>query len=223
MIGSVQTRRPSGEDGFTLVELMVAMPLMLIVMAGLTILLTTMNHWSSHTQEQTSLQSESRAALNTIEYGIRGAFTGDGSTPFVTATATSMTFYTPDSYPTTVSGTVESSFHLQKVSYQVTGGMLQRQFMTSTNTYPTAPPWTFAGSMSAWSTVLGQANSITNTDVFSYYTQAGAQATPPTPLSFPITDPSGVVAVGVKLTLSTSGSQPQKFTVKDMISVRGDD
>ena len=104
----------------------------------------------------------------------------------------------------------------------MTGGILQRQSMTSTNTYPTGPPWTFPGSMSAWSTVLGQANSITNTDVFSYYTQAGAQAVPPTPLAFPISDPTGVSAVGIKLSLSTGGPQPEKFTVKDIVSIRGD-
>jgi prepilin-type N-terminal cleavage/methylation domain-containing protein len=208
------------ENGFTLVELMVAMPLMLLVMGGLTIMLTTLTHWSSHTQEETSLQTESRAALNTLEYQLRGAFIGDGTTPITAATATSITFTTPDQYPATVAGTTLSSFHLLQVSYQVTGGMLQRQSKTSSNTYPTAPPWTFPNPMSSWLGVIAQANSITNTDVFTYYTQAGAQAVPPTPLTFPIADPSGVRAVGIKLTLSTGGSQPQRFTVKDIVALR---
>lgn len=219
----LHTRRYGSESGFTLVELMVAMPLMLLVMGGLTIMLTTLNHWGAHTQEATTLQSEARSSLNQIEYNVRGAFVGDGTTPILSATATSMTLYAPDGYPATVSGTTVSSFHLMKVSYQVMGGMLQRQFMTSTNTYPTAPPWTFTGSMGAWNTILGQANSITNTDVFSYYTAAGAQAVPPTPLTFPIADPTGVRAIGIKLTLSTGGSQPQKFTVKDIVALREED
>lgn len=216
----LQTRRYGSEGGFTLVELMVAMPLMLIVMGGLTLLLTTLNHWGSHTQQETTLQSEARASLNKLEYNIRGAFVGDGTTPILSAAATSLTLYAPDGYPATISGTVMSSFHLMKVSYQVTGGMLQSQSMTSTNTYPAGPPWAFSGSMSAWNTILGQANSITNTDVFTYYTAAGAQAVPPTPLGFPIADPTGIRAVGIKLTLSTGGSQPQTFTVKDIVALR---
>jgi type II secretory pathway component PulJ len=219
----LHTRRYGSESGFTLVELMVAMPLMLLVMGGLTIMLTTLNHWGSHTQEETTLQSEARASLNQLEYNIRGAFIGDGTTPILSATATSMTLYAPDGYPATISGTVMSSFHLMKVSYQVTGGMLQRQYMTSTNTYPAGPPWTFSGSMSAWQTILGQANSITNTDVFTYYTAAGAQASPPAPLSFPISDPTGIRAIGINLTLSTGGSQPQTFTVSDIVGLREQD
>ena len=74
----LHTRRYGSESGFTLVELMVAMPLMLLVMGGLTIMLTTLNHWGSHTQEETTLQSEARASLNQLEYNIRGAFVGDG-------------------------------------------------------------------------------------------------------------------------------------------------
>ena len=77
--------------------------------------------------------------------------------------------------------------------------------------------------MGPWATVVGSSNSITNSDVFTYYNAAGAQATPPTPLAFPIADTSGIVAVGVKLTLSTGGSQPTKFTVSDTIAIRGMD
>jgi prepilin-type N-terminal cleavage/methylation domain-containing protein len=219
-------RRTVGrESGFTLIELMVAMPLMLIVIGGLTLLLTTVTHWSSHTQEQTALQSEARAAVSVLANDLRGAFTGDGTNPITAATATSMTFTTPDQYPTTTAGAIESSFHLQQVSYQVTGGMLQREVRTTTNQYLTTSAVLWAwGSWGPWVTVLGQANSITNpTAVFTYYTQAGAQASPPTALTFPIADTGSIRAVGVKLTLSTGGSQPQKFTVSDIVALRAMD
>ncbi len=208
------------EGGFTLIELMVAMPLMVIVLGGATLLLTTLTHWNSHTQEEVSLQTEARSAINTLEAEIRGAFIGDGTTPITAATASSITFYAPDGYATTVSGSVESSFHLRQISYRVTSGTLQRQFMTSTNTYPTAPPWTFPGPMSAWATVIGQSGAIRNASVFAYYTQAGVQATPPTALTFPIADPTGVRAVGITMTLSSGGQQPQTFTVKDIVALR---
>lgn len=219
------------ERGFTLIELAVAMPIMLIVMGGLVLMLTTITHWSSQTQEQTILQTEARSAMNTLENNIRGAFYGDGITPEISsATATSMTFTTTDEYSTTIVSTpvpnTETAFHLLTVSYQVTGGMLQRQFKTSTNTFPTAPStqaWSFPGSMGPWQTVVGQQGSITNTDVFTYYTATGMQTTPPTALTFPIATTVGIKAVGIKMTLSTLGSQPHTFTVTDIVSMRQTD
>jgi prepilin-type N-terminal cleavage/methylation domain-containing protein len=222
-------RRPDIRDerGFSLVELAVAMPIMLIVMTGLLLLLSTITHWSTQTQDVTILQTESRSAMNTLAANIRGAFYGDGVTPEISsATATSITFTTPDEYGTTVVANSESAFHLLTVSYQVTGGMLQRQYKTSTNTFPTAPTtqaWNFPASMGSWQTVVGQQGSITNTDVFSYYTAAGMQTTPPTPLTFPIASTVGIKAVGVKLKLTTVGSQPDTFTVTDIVSMRQTD
>jgi len=164
-------RRPDirGDRGFTLVELVVAMPIMLVIMGGLIIMLTTLSGRSSKLQEQTILQTEARAALNRMEMEIRGAFTGDGSPQIIAAGPTSITFYSPDeagSAPS-VSG---PSFHLQKISYQVTStGLLQRQFMVSTNTYPNASclscggttQWAWGG-LSAWSTVVGASGTIVN-------------------------------------------------------------
>jgi prepilin-type N-terminal cleavage/methylation domain-containing protein len=222
-------RRPDirEERGFTLIELAVAMPIMLIIMGGLVLMLTTVTHWSSQTQEQTILQTEARSAMNLLENNVRGAFYGDGITPEISsATATSITFTTPDEYSTTVVANSESAFHLLTVSYQVTGGMLQRQFKTSTNTFPAAPStqaWSFPGSMGPWQTVVGQQGSITNTDVFTYYTATGMQTTPPTALTFPIASTVGIKAVGIKLTLSSLGSQPHFFTVTDIVSMRQTD
>jgi Tfp pilus assembly protein PilW len=215
------------EDGFTLVELAVAMPIMLIVVGGMIIVLTTLTHYNSQNQEDLTLQTEARSALNKMETEIRGAFYGDGvTTPISAGTAATITFTTPDEYATTISGSTMSTFHLQQVSYQVATKLLQRQFRTSSNVYPTAPPWTFPGSMSSWTTVVGSAGSVTNTDVFSFYTQAGCQATPPTPLSFPLSSTNGIACVGVKLTLAAVGggagvTQADSFTVTDLIAIRG--
>jgi prepilin-type N-terminal cleavage/methylation domain-containing protein len=215
------------ESGFTLIELVVAMPIMLIIMTGLLLMLSTVTHWSSQSQEETILQTEARSAMNLLSADVRGAFYGDGITPEVSsATATSITFTTPDEYGTTVVANSESSFHLLTVSYQVTGGMLQRQYKTSTNTFPTAPStqaWSFPASMGPWQTVVGQQGSITNTDVFTFYTATGMATNPPTPLTFPIASTVGIRAVGIKMTLSTLGSQPDTFTVTDIVSLRQTD
>ena len=222
-------RRPDIRDerGFTLIELAVAMPIMLIVMTGLLLMLSTITHWSSQSQEETILQTESRSAMNVLADDIRGAFYGDGVTPEISAaTATSITFTTPDEYGTTVVLNSESAFHLLTVSYQVTGGMLQRQYKTSTNTFPTAPStqaWSFPASMGPWQTVIGQQGSITNSNVFTYYTASGMQTTPPTPLTFPIASTVGIKAVGITLKMSTLGSQPETFSVTDIVAMRQTD
>ena len=91
-------KRLRDHRGFTLVELVVAMPIMLVVMGGLVLLLTTVMHWGSQDAgEQTTLQTEARSAMNRLETEIRGAFVGQAnSVPFTLGTATSMTFDTPD-------------------------------------------------------------------------------------------------------------------------------
>jgi prepilin-type N-terminal cleavage/methylation domain-containing protein len=208
------------ERGFTLIELLVAMPMLVILLAGLSLTLIQLMRSSGQTQQLTTLQTEARSTLATLQTDIRQAFSGDGTPPIVTATATSITFQSPDRSPTTTSGSSQSSFHLRKIVYSLSGGTLSRQFMTSTNVFPTAPPWTWPGS---YSTLVPVISSVTNTDVFSYYTVAGAQAVPPTALGFPIADTTGVEAIGVKLSLSTGGTQPKIFTFNETIALRETD
>jgi prepilin-type N-terminal cleavage/methylation domain-containing protein len=214
--------RLRGERGFTLIELVVAMPIMLVVMGGLVLLLTTVTHFGGQTQEETTLQTEARAGINRLETEIRGAFIGQaGSVPFSAATATSMTFDTPDEAAANLA--TGASFHLLQVSYRISNGTLQRQFAATSNTYPGSLTggWTW-GAVGGWSTVVGSSSSITNTDVFSYYSTPGSGGSAPVLMSFPITNFGAIVAVGVKMTLSTSGSQPETYTVNDLIAVRGD-
>jgi len=220
-----------GESGFTMIELIVAMPIMLVVMGGLVLMLTTVTHWSSQTQEETTLQMETRAAVNRLESEIRGAFIGNGTPEITSATATSITFTTPDEWGTTISGTApnqtEQAFHLLKVSYQLSNGTLQRQFATSTNTFPNAPTlqaWSF-GATGPWSTVIGQTGlgTITNSSIFTYYNLQGMQSIPWTAMSFPITSTVGIKAVGINLTLSSGGPQPVKYNVNEIVSLRQTD
>ena len=244
------------------------MPIMLIVMGGLVIMLTTLTHSGSQQQEQTILQTEARSALNRMEQEIRGAFTGDGSAEIVSGSPNAITFYAPDQYATTVSGTTQSSFHLREISYQVTStGLLQRQFMTSTNTFPTAScltcggtsQWTWpVGGMSSWSTVVGSSGAVINTNdavntckpanattvpaVFCFYANSNAMGPiqypqtvsgwnntywnpQPCTTAAPCTAASGATAgvgvVVVTLELSSGGSQPVKFVVSDIMTIRG--
>jgi hypothetical protein len=203
-----------------MVELLVAMPVLIIMLAGLTITLTTFMRSNDQTREEATLQTEARAALGTIVADIRESFVGDGTTPILSASATSLTLESPDRSPTLTSGGTQTSFHLRKLTYSLTSGTLQRQYMTSTNTFPAGPPWTFPAQMGPWQTLVG---SITNTDVFRFYTDDGIQLATPTPLTFPIAVTDGIRAVGVKLTLSTGGTQPKTFTVTDTVALRETD
>ena len=231
------------------------MPIMLVVMGGLVLMLVTLSHWSAQGQEETALQSESRSALNTMEMEIRGAFTGgDGSPEIAAASATSITFYTPDQYG---DPNATTSFHLREISYQVSNGLLQRQFRTTTNQYPNAScltcggttQWTW-GAWSPWVTVVGATqgaiingansckppNASTPPGVFCYYlntdilnptvinpqTTTGFSSSNWKPLTFPISDTSGITSVIVTLQLTSGSTQGVKFAVSDTMTIRGE-
>ncbi len=210
---------PLGDErGFTLIELLVVLPLLTVMVGGIVLTMTTLVRSNGRTQEQTTLQSEGRAWLNTMVEDVRKASYGDDSTPpIISATATTLTFYSPDNTPTIVTGTTMTSFHLRKLTYDVTSQSLRRQFMASTNVFPNAPPWTFP-SMGPWVTLMS--NSVTNTDVFTYYTSAGMLTSPPTPIVGVISDTSVIRAVGIKLTLSTRGTQARSFTFNQLVALR---
>jgi len=252
------------ERGFTLIELVVAMPIMLIVMGGLVIMLTTISNKSSQQQEITTLQVEARNALGIMANELRGGFTGDGSSVIAFAGPSTLTFYSPDEYPT--SATTGSSFHLREISYQVTtAGLLQRQSMTTTNTFPTAScltcggtsQWAWPGTgMSPWITVVGLSGKVINAGnncvpqtptavpgVFCYYDGSDVTNTINNPQSgtgwsgttgtYPwkpqtftgspsqVAAPAGILTVIITLELSSGGSQPVKFVVSDMVTIRG--
>lgn len=210
--------RLRSERGYTLVELLIVMPVLTLVLAGLGWALIDVVHTSAKAQEEATLQAQARAAVAAIADDVRSAFVGDGSSPILVATPTALTVLSPDRYPTVASGSTETSFHLRQVAYSVSGGVLERQVLTSTNTYPTAPPWTWSGSPGPWESLAG---SVVNTDVFTYYNGTGAQASPPTPLPFPVSASSaGIRAVGIKLVLATSGPQGATFTVTDTVTLR---
>ncbi|MES1247039.1 MAG: prepilin-type N-terminal cleavage/methylation domain-containing protein [Actinomycetota bacterium] len=210
-------RRLADSRGFTLVELVIAMPMLAIVLGGLTVVMLQMNSSSRKQQELATLQTEARSALELMETDVREGFAGDGTGPIRTATATSIEVWSPDNYPLSVSGGTLSSFHDRDITYTVSSGSLTKTIKTSTNTYPnlSSPPW--AWGTSSTTTLLG---SISNTDIFTYYTSAGIQANPDVPLTFPISSPYGIVAVGIKLTLTYKGPNPTSFTITGLVSMR---
>ena len=202
-----------------MIEDLIVMPMLLVLSTGLTLTLTNMMQVTDKTQEETTLQTEARATFNTLTSDIRQSFVGDGTDSILSASATSIMFFSPDRYPTKTVGTTQSSFHLRQITYTLTNGVLNLVHDVHER-LPDSSAVDVAGRERRPPLVL---DSITNTDVFSYYTAAGAQTSPATPLAFPISDTTGIRAVGIKLALSTGGTQPKTFTETAMIALRETD
>lgn len=156
-------RRLPAESGFTLVEMVAAMAVLSIAVVAFTQLFGFTIKRSSTTREQATIQAETRAGLDSFARDLREALCNNTTAPVTTATASQITFYTPDE---------QTPYHLRQVSYRVSGGSLQRELVTSTNT--AGPPWTMPSFASAtWSTLF---TSITSASpYFKYYDASGNQ------------------------------------------------
>ena len=95
--------------------------------------------------------------------------------------------------------------HLRRISYQVTGGQLQRALATSTNT---AAPWSIPA-LSAWSTV---ARSIvtTGTPVFTYFDATGPRRRVA----------ANVRTVRIRVTVATPTTPTRQFTYETRVALR---
>ncbi|MBX5474943.1 MAG: hypothetical protein IRZ20_08020 [Thermoleophilia bacterium] len=211
------------ERGLTLVELLVAMPMLTVLLGGLVLALTTLDRWNAQTRERTAQQTAVRAAIDSFVSEVRAAYPvdpGDGlAQPIVTATASALTFYTPDRTPTSADGT--SSFHLREVAYQFTPTQLRRQSVTSSNAYQVltgTTTWSFPGgvfpSPTAWVTVLGPPDGAPVSGSFSYFDASGSE------LATPVTNVAAIASIRITISASSGGSQPSTTTFQDTATIR---
>jgi prepilin-type N-terminal cleavage/methylation domain-containing protein len=147
--------RLASERGFTLVEMIAAMAILSIAVVAFTQLFAFTIRRSSTTQEQATIQTETRAGLDAFARDLREALCNNQTSPVTTATANQITFYSPDE---------QTPYHLRQISYRLSGGTFQRQFVTSTNTG--GPPWTMPSMAGLpWSTLF---SSVTTTNPFTF-------------------------------------------------------
>ncbi len=199
-------RRLREEDGLTLSELLVVLAIMGVILAALVGVLSMSIKQSSQIQEQSTLQTEVRAAIDTMASEIRQAYTGDTSYPIETATSTTLQFLSPDR---------ALPYHDRRIAYRLASGTLSRAQTASTNT--NGPPWTgFAwtsfGSIPSASWVP-RVGSVTNAAVFTYYNKSG------TLLSGTIT-PSSVYRVVIRVTVATKAASTRQYTYSTSASLR---
>lgn len=186
MLTAILRKRLSTEGGFTLVEMVAAMAILTIVIVAFAQLLAFTVKRSGRTEEQSTLQTEARAGIDAFTADLRQAMCNDQTSPVTTANASQITFYTPDR---------QTPYHLRQVSYRLSSGWFQREFVTSTNT--TGPPWTMPSlGTASWLNVFGSVTADGSNPYFAYYDVNNATTT----------NPTAVARVDVDLTVTPLGS-----------------
>jgi type II secretory pathway pseudopilin PulG len=194
------------ESGMTMTELVDVMAILGIIVAVLALVVSMSIRQSSQIQDQSVLQSEVRAAVDTLARDLRQAYTGDGSYPIEAATGTTLQFLSPDR---------AMPFHNRRIAYRLAGGRIDRALTTSSDT--DGPPWsglawTSIGSVpsASWAT---QVDSVRNSTLFTYYGKTGGL------LTGTIT-PSDVYRVKITVTVATGGAPARQFTYATSASLR---
>jgi prepilin-type N-terminal cleavage/methylation domain-containing protein len=139
------------EDGFTLTELLVAMPLLALILAAIAGTLVVLNTINGQTTGQLTQQATYFPTLDAMVQDLQTMTPPSlGGSPLIAADSISLSFYSPDQVSAQSGPT--SPFHLREVAYRFSGGALQKQQVASTNTYTTVTSTTPWGS---WTSSLG--------------------------------------------------------------------
>jgi prepilin-type N-terminal cleavage/methylation domain-containing protein len=122
------------EGGFTLVEMLVTLVVLSILVTAFSLVFQTTITRSATLTEHATLESEGRALVDTIANELRQSACNNTTPPIVSASGTTLTFYTPDR---------ATPYHLREVSYVLSGGKVTEQQVASTNTGDaTTTSWT---------------------------------------------------------------------------------
>jgi Tfp pilus assembly protein PilV len=146
---------PGSEDGFLLVELLAAALLISVVVAAFAGIFTMVEQRDNALQGQSVLSATARPMLDTMAAELESSICNGSTQPVTTASGTQLTFTAPDR---------QQPYHLQRISYTLSGGALTRTVAISTNTG--GPPWTMGSAVTT-----NSVQSITNSVVFDFRKQ----------------------------------------------------
>src|SRR5581483_3081878 len=118
-LGNITRRLHRNEKGFTLIELVVVMPMLTVLLGGIVFTMTSLMRWNDQNREQTTQQATVRATLTQMVKELRSAMpAASGQAPIVAnATATSISFFVPDR--TTSASGLTVPFRLNEVAYSI--------------------------------------------------------------------------------------------------------
>jgi prepilin-type N-terminal cleavage/methylation domain-containing protein len=223
------------EDGFTLTELVVVMPMLALVLAAITGTMVVLMNGNSKTTEQLTQQATVRPTLDAMMRDLRSTMPPSiGGYGVLSAGSTSLTFYSPDAIFATSGPT--SAFHLREVAYRFSGGALQRQSVISTNTYTavtsTIPwgSWTSASgsfplagypTATGWTTLLGAGLTTTGSPPlvaasFTYYDGDGNLIAAPVSAA----NLGLIRTIQVNVTASSGGHAAQQTVYSNTATIR---
>lgn len=185
------------EDGYTLIELMVALTAGIVVFAGLTMVVMATMHQSTRTQNRVHATQEARLVLQRIVTDLHSSCvaaevapvqpnSGANSIAYVYQTGSGAAL-TPVLHEVVLSGT-----NLNMLTYPATSG--------------STPSWTFSTTASASKTMMSNVAPVaTGAPVFSYYAYGSTGTVSATPLTTPLssTDAAKTVQVNVALKVNT--------------------
>jgi prepilin-type N-terminal cleavage/methylation domain-containing protein len=192
------------EDGFTLTELLISMVFLSVLFTAFAMIMTTTTHIGDSVQEQDTLETEVRAAVDRMAQDLRDAYTGTTSPARIESiSGTTVTFYAPDK---------ASPFHDRKIWYRLTGGHLDRNSVTSTDT--DGPPWLglpASAPSTGWATQLA---SITSTTLLTTVDATGACTTT-------AATSTAIRSICMTLTVAPLHSSGRRYTYSTTVSLRG--
>ena len=153
---------PRSEDGFLLMELLIASIMLGLVLGAFVAIVTMFESRDNTLQNQAVLVAQARPVLDTWAGELQSAVCNGTTQPITAASGTAVTFTSPDR---------QQPYHLQQISYTLSNGVLSRQVALSTNTG--GPPWTM-GAARPSTTVP----SVTNATVFDFISSSGQDLSP---------------------------------------------
>jgi Tfp pilus assembly protein PilW len=184
------------EHGFTAVELLVGMTMLLIVLVAFGQMLITSSKTSNRIEEQAALQTEVRASVDRLTTDFRQATTTGAPSPVESVSSTAFTFDSPDR---------RTPFHLRRIAYRVVNGQLERSTTTSTDT--DGYPWVWPATAGPW---IPELTSITNASPFTFYDANGAATT----------TISAVHSMRITLTVAPRQTQGGQNTYSTLVTIR---
>jgi Tfp pilus assembly protein PilW len=204
--------RLRSESGFMLLELIMGTVVLTIVVAMFSQLMISIVTRDTAATNQAMLASEARPALDAMANELRAAMCNNLTAPITAANATSITFYTPDR---------ATPYHLEQITYSVSGGVVTRQMAMSTNTG--GPPWTMGTAGTAQKVVQSVVNPSAPSAlaVFHYYDSTGADLSP-TDIALTAAQLPTVAQVRASLMVAPATSHSaDRLTVQEDAALRG--